>query len=221
MNGEQRRGNLFAIHGQATESGRPAGRLVAIAPPPRCKPQQLLLFSTPIRRQTLISLGMDGLPFTTFQRVLEIYSVKCIIDIRLLAAFRSRGFEPTAVCDLFMQGKIDYKRASELGNPFVGEYLDERILFEKFLAHLENQKDAMHNLKQTVEEGPVVLLGRSAAHQGSERDAVVRVLANVMTGFDLIIINPSNFTDLDNSCQGSLLVGGPSLLLAPNPAWPR
>jgi hypothetical protein len=137
---------------------------------------------------------MDGIDFTLFCELLVAYGVRCVVDIRLLPAFRGRGFDPTAVFETFDRTSIAYERMAELGNRFLGDSANERVRFNKLLAYLRGCHEALRRLRQRIEQGPLLLLGRSADHRGSEREAVLMALGALEGGFDLIVTRPEDRT---------------------------
>lgn len=185
-------GSLSVVRGNGEGNGHRVGRLVALEPLCPAAPQQLGFVAVPGRASTVISLGMDGLEFASFCELLVAYGVRRIVDIRLLPAFRGRGFDPTAVFETFGRASIAYERMTELGNRFLGDPINERVRFNRLLAYLRGCHEALRRLRERIEQGPLLLLGRSADHRGSEREAVLMALGALEGSFDLIVTHPED-----------------------------
>lgn len=197
MSTSLKRSFLTVIRGGSDGDGRQTGQLAVLQPPSPSVPCQLALMRTHVRRSTVISLGIDGLDYRGFCQILQEYNVQRIADIRLLAAFRGRGFNVDAVFEMFRQQDIKYERMPDLANHFIGESLNEQVVFDMFRAYLQGAQGALRHLRLEVEDGPLVLLGREAEHRGSERDVVVQLLSKVGPGFDLLV-NPYHAPQLSS-----------------------
>jgi len=197
MSTSSKRSFLTVVRGGNNGDGRQTGQLAVLQPPPPAVPHQLALMRVPVRKPTIISLGIDGLDYRAFCQILREYNVQRIADIRLLAAFRGRGFNVDAVFEMFKQQNIKYERMLDLANHFIGESLNEQVVFDMFRAYLQGAQGALRHLRLQVEEGPLLLLGREAEHQVSERDGVVQLLAKGGPGFDLLV-NPCHSPQLSS-----------------------
>lgn len=181
---------LSVVTGGGEGDGRRIGQLIALDPALASNVRPPNVLRVPVRSATIVSIGIDGLDFTTFCETLQKYEIRRITDIRLLASFHGQGFDSKMVFQLFREHAITYERSLDLNNRFIGESANEHIVFNLFLAYLKNNEEPLRRLQTQVAEGPLLLLGRAAEHQNSERDAVVQALACLGANFDLIT-NPT------------------------------
>lgn len=205
MADERKSRMLSVVSGSGEGDGRRVGRLATVQANVPAVHQQLGLPAVSAHQATIVSLGMDAVDFESFRELIVAYGIRRIVDIRILASFRGRGFEPSPVFEFLRGMNVSYERITELGNRFVGESVNEHVVFNKFLAHLHTCQDSLRRLREQVEHGPLLLLGRASEHCGSERDAVVKALGVLAGEFDLIALQPrySEKRCLLDACHGN------------------
>ncbi|MFS8067451.1 MAG: DUF488 family protein [Byssovorax sp.] len=190
MNGARNSRPFSVVPGQGAGDGRRVGRLSAVEPIGPAVHQQLGFVAVSGRAETVISLGIDGMDWESFRELILAFNIRRVVDIRLLPAFLGRGFDPAVVFDVFSQRSIIYERMLQLSNRFLGDSVNQHVVFNKFQAYLRDCKEPLLRLREQIEQGPLLLLGRAADHHGSERDAVLSALGAIKGGFELIAVDP-------------------------------
>jgi uncharacterized protein (DUF488 family) len=95
-----------------------------------------------IRFGTMVSVGYEGRNLDGFISILKANSVAVLIDVRLNAISRKRGFSKRALSEALEANGIEYLHTPQLGNPkenragFRGPGIENAK--KNYLAHLNN-----------------------------------------------------------------------------------
>ena len=73
--------------------------------------------STALRTGTIVSTGYEGRSIDDFVRAMKRHRVELVVDVRLNAVSRKRGFSKTALTEALATEGIGYRHETELGNP--------------------------------------------------------------------------------------------------------
>jgi hypothetical protein len=156
-------------------------------------------FERPARGR-LLSVGFDTLDFHGFRCMLEQTRVKHVLDIRLLASFRGKGFSPDAVDRMFNEFGVRYERSLELANAFVGSSSNSHSILSRYGAHVRSEGGGMfQKLISWLQAGPVLLLGRDAMHFGAEREIIVDCIAEKFLPLEVVVLQSCRHADLEAS----------------------
>ncbi len=185
---------------------------LALIPPPEAKYEQLLLggWGETGSHGCLLSVGFDSLDFNSLRQILVSSGTRRLVDIRLLASFRGRGFTPDIVESTFRNLGIEYLRFHELANPFVGRSTNPHLVMQDYKTHLrERCAVILRRISAFLHQGPVLLLGRQATHFGSERELLAESLSDFHPAFEVIAfascrganVSASSYTLASNMAQ--------------------
>ncbi len=138
----------------------------------------------------LLSVGFDVLDFYGFHHVLASAGVRHVVDVRLLASFRGRGFAPDIVERTFRELGVTYFRCQDLANTYSSSSLNQHLSQRKYRQHLEeNATDAIRRIADLLLMGTVLLLGRDARHFGADRELLVEFLARLHRPIELVVFS--------------------------------
>lgn len=155
------------------------------------------LFARPASGR-LLSVGFDTLDFDGFRTVLVQSRVKYVLDMRLLASFRGRGFSPDLVDRTFIELGISYERSIDLANAYVGTSSNVHSVMQLYSMHLRNDGIAsLDRLISWLRAGPVLLLGRDPTHFGAERQLVVDCIAERFVPLEVVVLNSCRQAEFD------------------------
>lgn len=180
-----RKPQLTLIHGGASASHSMPRSLVAVS----TSPDQPVGHGP--RREPagcIVSLGLDGLGFHEFRDILRVTAIRHVADIRVLATFRGNGFRLRLVEQTFQDLHIEYDRLRGLENPFATAGIGASVGLKKYGEHLKQQAGILRELGHRAEHGALLLLGRAAPHQGSEREVIVEEMARLRMSFRLLVV---------------------------------
>lgn len=183
------RRNFALLPGGGQTAGAAKGQLAAVARP---REEQLALASwqQPGAARRLLSIGFDALDFPSFQQVLKASGVRHVVDIRMLAAFRGRGFAPDIVGRTFRDLGVGYLRCRDLANIYASSSSNHHLVLKRYSAHLrENADGALSQVANLLLTGTVLLLGREAEHFGSDREVLVEQLAELHRPLELVVFH--------------------------------
>jgi hypothetical protein len=176
----------------------------------RARPSEQLTFGIGAKAPNacrILSVGLEGLEFSTFYELMVVARVKYVVDIRHLASFRGRGFTPTLIDSSFQQLGIVYERCLDLVNPFLGTSQNSHWVLQQYATTLRQERsEALDRLADYLAHGTVLLLGRSPVHFGTEREVVTRLLAERLTRLELLALS-SREAEANLWAWSSLLVG--------------
>jgi hypothetical protein len=137
----------------------------------------------------LISLGLQGLSFDTFALALRRHGVCIVLDLRVSSSFRGEGFSMEHVLALFEGARIRYRRLPSLVDRREDPGLSEAVRQRRYALFLEEQRDALGEIRASIRKGPAALLGWEALHAGSDRAVLVDALQRQSgDSFDLIVL---------------------------------
>lgn len=182
---DEQRFRIIHGGGEGSDHARSAP-LVEVGPAPA--ERQLMLPGIRSNHALLISVGFEYITFTDFAGMLRTHGVRSVVDIRMLAAFRSRGFQRWQTAELLSELGISYLRISALGNKFLGSSTNPLMVRQRYADHVKEQPQLLRDLGARLEQGPVLLLGRGSEHSGSEREIIAHTLAELGFSFDLAIV---------------------------------
>lgn len=137
--------------------------------------------------RSIVSLGLDGVAFHEFCRILQVAAIRHVVDTRILAVFRGNGFKVEVVERLFGELRIQYDRPRSLESPFTTARGDVPAALQQYSEHLKSQGEALREVGQRAEQGPVLLLGRASEHRGSERERIVEEMGRLGISFNLFV----------------------------------
>lgn len=80
-------------------------------------PTMALVRPTALLTGTIVSAGYEGRSIEDFVRVLKRHRVELVVDVRLNAVSRKRGFSKTSLTAALAAAGIGYRHETELGNP--------------------------------------------------------------------------------------------------------
>lgn len=181
---KKRRFTLIRGGGETAGAVHRSFMVVDMIPEP---PEQLGRGVAPAPRGSIVSLGLDGLRFQDFQRILQVAGIRHVVDTRILAAFRGNGFKVHLVERLFEELQVQYDRPRTLENPFTVSGIGPSAALKQYAEHLRGQWELLRDLGRRAEQGPLLLLGRAAEHSGSERELIAEEMARVGIAFRLLV----------------------------------
>jgi hypothetical protein len=147
-------------------------------------------------RERLLSIGIDGIDFDSFRRLIIDAGVRHVIDVRHLASFRGRGFSPTLVDSTFREVGVAYERCFDLVNRYLGTSRNPHLVLQKYARHLRQEHGAaVARLVTYMQRGPILLLGREAAHFGTEREIIVQLIAEMHVPLEVFAPMPRQVPD--------------------------
>ena len=80
-------------------------------------PTMALVRPTALLTGTIVSTGYEGRSIEDFVRAMKRHRVEFVVDVRLNAVSRKRGFSKTALTAALAAEGIEYRHETELGNP--------------------------------------------------------------------------------------------------------
>jgi hypothetical protein len=84
--------------------------------------------------------------------------------------------------------QVSYQHVPELANPFIAETWADTVSLTRYREHIRQVvKPHIVRLREQLRHGPLLLISRSARHEGSERECVVDELARIDSSFDLAL----------------------------------
>lgn len=114
-------------------------------------------------RSTLLTIGYESMELEKFIAKLIRNRVRVLIDVREKPISRKKGFAKSALCNALENSGIDYIHIRELGSP--GEARkglhnsNNWVEFsERYLEHLEGQKDILVELSKKIKKGSFCLM---------------------------------------------------------------
>ena len=136
---------------------------------------------------TVFTIGYEGITPERFIELLELREVEKLVDVRDLPLSRRKGFSKTPLAEACRSNGIDYRHAGELGCPpeIRNAYrLDGnwQSYTKRFLAHLNQQDDAIAELAVEVLEQPTALVCFEADFNFCHRLYVARAVAKCLPG---------------------------------------
>ncbi|NUN51999.1 MAG: DUF488 family protein, partial [Planctomycetaceae bacterium] len=171
--------------------GAPAarGRLEVLDPARPARPRQLTLPWIGPSRPTIVSVGMWGLDSAGLVRLLRYHEIRRIADVRVSASFSGPWFDPDRIMAQLRSAGVVYRRWPALGNRFIGDSSDDRVVLDRYARYLETREDELRELAEAVRGGPLLLLGWDEPHAGSERELLVDALSRVESAFEVIVVS--------------------------------
>jgi hypothetical protein len=161
--------------------------LYALSPPRPIAAQQLALPGIGPAKRAIVSFGFNGQALGRLSQLLREHDIRYVADLRISPSFRGPDYGPEDVMRLFSRSNIRYRRFPKLGNGFIGESLNHRIVLDMYDQYLTTQTDGLHELHRATDEGPLLLLGWEEQHLPSERSVVIDALSRIGANFELII----------------------------------
>ena len=134
----------------------------------------------------VVSVGYDGLTQHTLERLLSEYMPSSLVDIRVSPSFNNYAITRESVSNALKSFQVKYFHLRELANQYVGDSLDYRWALEKYAASLATNEH-LTTLHDLIENGPILLLGRTSVHERSERSVLVDELQRRWRSFDLLV----------------------------------
>lgn len=185
MSDDLKRVSFQLLQGGSTASAPRKAELTVV---PRREPPPTQLGFPFIRTtdQLVISVGYEGLTQAMLDKLLSTYMPSSVVDIRVSPSFNNHALSRDTVAKALKAFRVKYFHLHELANRFVGDSLDFRWSLERYAASLvENSHVA--ELHELVEQGPVVLLGSTQEHAGSERAVLIDELKRRWPSFQLVL----------------------------------
>lgn len=179
-------GNLSVIRGGGQESraSRPAS-LRIVEPAAHITPTQLQLPLFIPRPNTVISVGYESLTLSALAEIFRCYGPRVLVDMRFAPSFYKVSLPRRRVAELFDRCHVEYRHVPNLANRFVGTSLDYHETLRRFAEAVANSPH-LHEVRDLVDNGPLVLLGLRPKHIDSERDVLVNALQDLQPGFELV-----------------------------------
>lgn len=129
---------------------------------------------------TIFSIGYEQRSIDDLIAVLQHHEVRVLVDVRMNAISRKRGFSKTALTDALAEAGIDYRHERELGNP--KENRDPfrqglKSARDSYLRHLRNgASDAFENLVQLARTTRIALLCYERDHSQCHRSCIIETV---------------------------------------------
>ena len=129
------------------------------------------------RKAALVSVGYQERDIEEFVQLLVANEVQLLVDVRLNAISRKRGFSKTALSEALIRAGIEYRHERELGNP-----KDNREPFRqglpsarrRYLAHLSNGASNVHaEVVSLAQKQRVALLCYERDHSECHRSCII------------------------------------------------
>lgn len=139
-------------------------------------------------KKTLFTIGYEGLDLTDFLKFLTYHRVDVLVDVREVPLSRKKGFSKSRLASALQKKGIRYEHIKALGSPSpIRKQLKEDWDYDAFFAayeeHLDEQKDALHQLRELVREhGRVCLMCFEKSHHQCHRQRVARRAARRFRG---------------------------------------
>jgi len=155
-------------------------------------PVQLTIPVLTYRPETLVSFGSDALSLDVLVQLISMAGVRRVVDVRASPSFGPRCTAREFFGALSEHG-VAYQHAPELANPFVADSWSDQACLGAYADYLRGRaRPHLARLRGELSKGPLLLLGRSPGHEGSERQVIVDELAVLDGEFDLTIPAPVN-----------------------------
>jgi uncharacterized protein (DUF488 family) len=130
----------------------------------------------------IVSIGYEGLTVDALVSKLRLHSVTTLVDVRLNAISRKRGFSKRALTEALADAGIGYLHFPELGNhrdnragysvPATSEGDVARSAFRSALA-TEAAREAILNLRDHAKTGPIAVFCYEADEKHCHREQVI------------------------------------------------
>lgn len=137
----------------------------------------------------MLSIGYEQRDIVEFVKVLRDHQVDVLVDVRLNAISRKRGFSKTALSEALSASGIGYQHERSLGNP-----KDNRDAFrrgdaaavERYRRHLENgAAEALTKVSKQGREQRIALLCFERDHEQCHRRCIADAAARVTPGLSV------------------------------------
>ena len=154
-------------------------------------PLQLKLPTSPPRHPTAISIGIDFIKDpVSLETILRQNFVQTVVDLRLSPSFSGWQLGRERFISVLEGLSVRYVHESDLANGFVGESFDERLVRQKYSAHVQTKMESLRRINAAMSAGPVLLISFGLSHESSDRAVVVDALAEHCLQFDLVLYQP-------------------------------
>jgi uncharacterized protein (DUF488 family) len=186
MNDEPKRLAFQLLQGGSEPSAPSRNVELAVLPRRDIPPVQLGFPFVRVSNKLLVSVGYDGLTQAALEKLLSEYMPTSLVDIRISPSFNNHVLARDAVAKALKAYRVKYYHLPELANRFVGDSLDARWSLEKYAASLigHSQLAVIHEL---IEQGPLLLLGRTSQYVASERAILIDELKRRWPSFEVIV----------------------------------
>lgn len=141
----------------------------------------------------VISVSPAALFTLDLAEVLRVHRARHIVDIRLAVEFGSLGLSRRQFDAIVGRLGIAYRHFTELANNNYDLTWNPTAMWNQFRRQLRRERlhPALLRLRDTIDDGPVVLISESPYHEESERRLVVEALHEIRPGFAMTHIDPS------------------------------
>ena len=184
---------LTLILGDGLGGGADSRSSLLLMPAPKETQREPIQLTIPVltyRPETLVSFGSEALSRSVLVQLLSMARVRRVVDVRASPSFGSRCTAREFFTALSEHG-VSYQHAPELANPFVADSWSDEAWLESYAEYLRGRaRPHLTRLRDELSGGPLLLLGRSPGHDGSERQVIVDELAALNGEFDLTIPAP-------------------------------
>ena len=141
---------------------------------------------------TIISIGYERRSIDDLIAALRQHKVSMLVDVRMNAISRKKGFSKTALTNALTEAGIGYLHKRDLGNP-----KENRDPFRKglksardhYLRHLRNSAtDAFHDLTQLARTTQIALLCYERDHDQCHRSCIIETVQEEHPGLSFLAI---------------------------------
>lgn len=148
--------------------------------------------SAPTPDSAIVSIGYERRDIDEFVQLLVAASVELLIDVRLNAISRKKGFSKKALTDALARVGIGYRHERCLGNPKDNRdpfRLGDSSAKERYLAHLSNgASSVLEDIVKISRESRVALLCFEREHSQCHRSCIVERAQDIEPDLGLLMI---------------------------------
>ena len=153
--------------------------------------EKLLSMAAETRPRGVIGVGYEGAALDAFVARLACSGVSLLVDVRLNAISRKRGFSKRGLAEALNESGIRYEHAPELGNPawnragFSGsdpEAAAARAAYGQLL-QAESAIARLDAIAEAAAAAPVAVMCVESDERRCHRDVVLRHVRDRMRGF--------------------------------------
>ena len=148
--------------------------------------------AAPSPTTTIISIGYEQRSVDDLIAALQDHDVSVLVDVRMNAISRKKGFSKTALARALAEAGIEYRHERELGNPKGNRDPFRRGLKsarDHYIRHLRNgASDAFGNLAQLARTTRIALLCYERDHHHCHRSCIIETAQAEHPGLGFLAI---------------------------------
>ncbi len=137
-------------------------------------------------RKAVVSVGLEAYEAEKLIALVRSIGAGVVCDVRVSPSFRGRGARYYFGEEFAAMAEVRYRHWPKLCNRHGATSWNQAIMLERYARDLTEDPAAIHELGALIGNGPLVLLGRGADHDFSERAVLCSRLYAL--GFELELV---------------------------------